>query len=69
MEKLTSGKLGNAFSSFDITLKGTFEFPRKPTKLFEYSYDFPLGGFIIVTFGKFYKGKHMCNEMSYSLVK
>ena len=53
MDRLFSGDLGNAFKSFDISLKGTFEFPRKQVTFFELSYDFPLGGFIIVTFGKF----------------
>ena len=52
MQKITQGDFKNAFKSFEITLKGTFEFPRKDVRLFNRSKDFPIGGYITVIFGK-----------------
>ena len=52
MEKLISMDAESIFKMFDLTIRGSFNFPRKDVKFFEYFQIFPLGGFITLVFGK-----------------
>ncbi|KAK3612527.1 hypothetical protein CHS0354_024500 [Potamilus streckersoni] len=51
IQKLLSGDLLNAFSSFDVSFSGSFPFPRQPIKLFDKEYSIFLGGFIQLILG------------------
>ncbi|KAK3609657.1 hypothetical protein CHS0354_035942 [Potamilus streckersoni] len=51
IEKLFSSNAENAFKSFDLTLRGRFDFPRSEFELFSYRQFFLLGGLIPMTFG------------------
>ena len=64
MEKLTSLDSGSIFQMFDLTITGSFNFPRKDVTFFEYQQIFPLGGFITVIFGKGFSSKLVNLEKS-----
>ncbi|XP_052806226.1 uncharacterized protein LOC128235445 [Mya arenaria] len=51
MEKIVSGSVNNIFESFELTLKGTFSFPRKQIKFFPepFVHVIPLGGVLSIT--------------------
>ncbi|XP_052806221.1 uncharacterized protein LOC128235438 [Mya arenaria] len=51
MEKLLSGSYKNIFESFELTLKGTFSFPKKNIRFFPEPWyqSIPLGGFLEIT--------------------
>ena len=53
IEAITSGKIDNAFESFDITLTGRFNFPEVNAVLFSYSVMFPPAAPISVLFGNY----------------
>ncbi|KAL3873866.1 hypothetical protein ACJMK2_036950, partial [Sinanodonta woodiana] len=50
ISKVISRQFGNAFSSFDLVLKGDFGFPKVSTSLFHVSHQIPIAGIIMVTF-------------------
>jgi len=52
-----NGQIANILQSFDVPLKGDFSFPKQRVKFFpDLHLQFPLGGFIIMTFGKYMYG-------------
>lgn len=50
MEKLINSPLENAFKTFDVTLTGTYNFPRRHILLFYFYFVFPVGP-VYITLG------------------
>ncbi|XP_019616820.1 PREDICTED: uncharacterized protein LOC109464308 [Branchiostoma belcheri] len=51
IDLLLSKNVEDIFSSFDIKLHGTFNFPRRTVNFFDYQYFILVGGLVPVTFG------------------
>lgn len=53
IDVLMNGQIANILQSFDVPLKGDFSFPKQSVNFFPPLHlQYPLGGFIIMTFGK-----------------
>ncbi|XP_048250793.1 uncharacterized protein LOC124111176 [Haliotis rufescens] len=51
LNAIINGEAGEAFKSFDLTLQGSFGFPRISVMFFEYEQFFLVGGLVPMTFG------------------